>query len=178
MTLPGMLRAAAIALCAVALQGCAAAAVTFAGANVVSLMHSDKTAVDHTVSLVAEQDCSVLHTAERAAYCQPIPAHGPADEVAALAGRLYCYRTLGGVHCYDRPDYGASAETRVNYAHGVAPATGPDAAPASALAARPRERTVIAQASPVTGPSVAERSLGPAAAPLPPLPTAPGMGTY
>lgn len=181
-----MPRLVLIVLFALALQGCAAAAVTFAGANVVSLMQSDKTAVDHGVSLIVDQDCSVLYAAEQEAYCRPLPASGPADEVAALAERLYCYKTRGGVSCYDRPDFGASAETRINYAYGVTPAAGPGRRPAPDLAARPtlapagpKTATILpASAQSARRPSVVERSLGPAAAPLPPLRSTPGLGTY
>ena len=30
-----------------------------------------------------------------------------------MSQALYCYRTLGGVSCYDRPDYTASRQTRI-----------------------------------------------------------------
>jgi hypothetical protein len=30
-----------------------------------------------------------------------------------MSSALYCYRTLGGVSCYDRPDYTASSQTRI-----------------------------------------------------------------
>ncbi len=30
-----------------------------------------------------------------------------------MSQALYCYRTLGGVSCYDRPDYTASSQTRI-----------------------------------------------------------------
>lgn len=173
-----MFRLMLIALLGLALQGCAAAAVTFAGANVVSLMQSDKTAVDHTVSLIAEKDCSVLHAAEKEDYCQPIPVTGPADQVAALAGQVYCYRTLGGVQCYDRPDYGASAETRINYAYGLIPAGGDRHGAAPDLAARQGKPPASRSPQTASRPPVGERSLGPAARPLAPLRSAPGTGTY
>jgi hypothetical protein len=44
--------------------------------------------------------------------------------MASLSASLYCYRTLGGVSCYDRPDYMAS-QTRLNYAYGYLPSTAP-----------------------------------------------------
>ncbi len=77
-----------------------------------SFIHTDKTVVDHAVSLSTERDCSVLYLAKDENYCKPSVPIEP-DQVAYMSSALYCYRTLGGVSCYDRPDYTASSQTRI-----------------------------------------------------------------
>jgi len=58
-----------------------------------------------------------------------------------LSASLYCYRTLGGISCYDRPDYMAS-QTRLNYAHGYLPSAAPRGTIADApVAALPESGT-------------------------------------
>ena len=91
------------------------------GGSLVTLIHTDKTLTDHAASWITEKDCSVLHSAHNEPYCQDPPAMTPAEQLAVTSASLYCYRTLGGVSCYDRPDYTASTQTRVNYAYGYAP---------------------------------------------------------
>jgi len=92
------------------------------GASLVSLIYTDKTVGDQAASYAFKEDCSVLNLVDKKPYCQEIP---PADAqnraVATLAASYYCYRTLGGVSCYDRPDYMASNQTRLNYAFGNLP---------------------------------------------------------
>jgi hypothetical protein len=77
--------------------------VVMTGGSIISLIHTDKTLTDHEP------------------YCQDPPAMTPAEQLAITSASLYCYRTLGGVSCYDRPDYTASNQTRVNYAYGYTP---------------------------------------------------------
>lgn len=125
-----MTRIAFLLACLVALSACELGGA-FVAANVVSIVHTDKTLVDHALSRSKEQDCSLLHAADNEPYCQPAEPVGPREEVAAMAFTHYCYRTLGGVSCYDRPDYAASGQTRVDFAYGISPATA--AAPMAAL---------------------------------------------
>jgi hypothetical protein len=107
------------------LAGCdPATTATIAGASLVSLIYTDKTLSDHAASQAFDENCSVLHTVDRKPYCQEIPAEDQGQGMASLSASLYCYRTLGGVSCYDRPDYMAS-QTRLNYAHGYLPPTAP-----------------------------------------------------
>jgi len=99
-----------------------AGTAALAGAGLVSLAYTDKTLTDHAVSGALEEDCSVLHFDNNEPYCQERRPDGQdRDEMAALAASLYCYRTLGGVSCYDRPDYMASNQTRLNFAHDYLP---------------------------------------------------------
>ena len=110
----------------VALLGLSACSPTgtavLAGAGLVSLIYTDKTLTDHAMSQAFDEDCSVLHVEGNEPYCQKPPPEGDRkNRMASLAASLYCYRTLGGVSCYDRPDYMASNQTRVNFAHGYLP---------------------------------------------------------
>ncbi|RMD61145.1 MAG: hypothetical protein D6826_10675 [Alphaproteobacteria bacterium] len=118
-----------------ALSGCAPLLGTVAAANVASLMHTDKTLPDHAISNERELNCSILHTARNEAYCQPYPPD-PRARLAAMARELYCYRTLGMVNCYTRPDYNASL-SRLDYAYGYAPLPQPPLPPAPSGATDP-----------------------------------------
>jgi hypothetical protein len=82
------------------------------GASMATLIHTDKTVVDHAVGFSTDRDCSVLYLARDEDYCKPLEPVEP-SQVAYMSAALYCYRTLGGVSCYDRPDYTASSQTRI-----------------------------------------------------------------
>ncbi len=82
------------------------------GASVATFIHTDKTLIDHAVGLSTERDCSILYLARDQDYCKPQVPIEP-SQVAYMSQALYCYRTLGGVSCYDRPDYTASSQTRI-----------------------------------------------------------------
>ncbi len=86
--------------------------LVMAGASVATLIHTDKTVFDHAVGLSTDRDCSVLYLARNENYCKPSVPIEP-GQVAYMSSALYCYRTLGGVSCYDRPDYTASSQTRL-----------------------------------------------------------------
>jgi hypothetical protein len=81
------------------------------GASTATLIHTDKTVVDHAVGFSTDRDCSVLYLAQ-GNYCKPLEPIEP-GQIAYMSSALYCYRTLGGVSCYDRPDYTASSQTRI-----------------------------------------------------------------
>ena len=81
-------------------------------ASTATFIHTDKTVMDHAVGLSTDRDCSILYLARDQDYCKPqVPIE--AGQVAYMSQALYCYRTLGGVSCYDRPDYTASSQTRI-----------------------------------------------------------------
>jgi hypothetical protein len=77
-----------------------------------SFIHTDKTVVDHAVGFSTDRDCSILYMANDENYCKP-PVPIEPGQVAYMSQALYCYRTLGGATCYDRPDYTASSQTRI-----------------------------------------------------------------
>ncbi len=102
-------------------------------ASTATFIHTDKTVIDHAVGLSTDRDCSVLYMARDQDYCKPQVPIEP-GQVAYMSSALYCYRTLGGVSCYDRPDYTASSQTRIVFGDTmIAPlasaplASGPDA---------------------------------------------------
>lgn len=122
------------------------------GANLVSLIHTDKTLTDHAISFAMKEDCSVLHTSNNEPYCQDEEIPDVRAQIAAQGTRLYCYQTLGEVSCYDRPDYTASGQTRVDFAYdmGPAPRAAPDLAaiPSQAAAPPPAPLTLAPAAGP------------------------------
>jgi len=65
--------------------------------NVASVVATDKTVPDHVVSLVTGHDCSMVRYSAGGYYCvQPLPANAPVET------RLYCYRSIGNITCYDK----------------------------------------------------------------------------
>ncbi len=116
-----MARTAFLLICLIGLAGCEAMAVTFVGANMATLMHADKTIPDIVLSRQHGKNCSLLHAERNQPYCQSEPPD-PRESLAALAATRYCYRTLGGIDCYERPDFLASGHSRVHYAAGFLPA--------------------------------------------------------
>jgi hypothetical protein len=63
------------------------------GASVVS---TEKTLEDHAVSIYLGKNCSTVRVEQGLSYCVE-------DEVFPVPA-VYCYRTLGEVTCYDKPD--------------------------------------------------------------------------
>ena len=95
--------AAVVATC-VALGACDP--VTFTGAEAVSLMGSEKTLVDHAVSIGSGKDCSTVRKERGLTYC--------VEDMPQIRQNIFCYRDLGGVTCYDRPDPHASGKQQVD----------------------------------------------------------------
>jgi len=82
-----------IAIAAVAaLAGCTS--LGFAEGGVV--MATDKTVLDNAISLLSGKDCSTVRKEAGRTYCVE-------DEPNPTAA-VHCYRTLGDVTCYDRPN--------------------------------------------------------------------------
>jgi len=97
------------------ISGCDTTASDVAGTNlftgvewyialdVVSIINTDKTLVDHVVSLSTGRDCSTIRKIDGKSYCKKDPVPEPP---------LYCYRTLASVSCYRTPDpYNTGAQT-------------------------------------------------------------------
>jgi len=61
-----------------------------------SLMATDKTMLDNAISLLSGKDCSTVRKEAGRTYCVE-------DEPNPTAA-VHCYKTLGDVTCYDRPD--------------------------------------------------------------------------
>ncbi len=103
------------------LTGCGSdAGLALFAASTATFIHTDRTVYDHAVSYSTDRDCSILYLANDEAYCKPAePIEN--DQIAFMSSALYCYRTLGGVSCYDRPDYTASSQTRINFGNTLIP---------------------------------------------------------
>ncbi|MBT4485975.1 MAG: hypothetical protein HOK30_10415 [Rhodospirillaceae bacterium] len=89
----GWLRA--VLLVAVALNG--------AGCTAVAVKLVDE--VDSTVSKLVQSDCEIIRVIHGMNICR-------SDGSQAVMPAAYCYRTLGGVDCYDRADPGDRPITR------------------------------------------------------------------
>ncbi|WP_215907492.1 hypothetical protein [Thalassospira marina] len=63
--------------------------------DVVSIINTDKTIVDHIVSMSTGRDCSTVRSSMGEPYCKTDPIPEPP---------LYCYRSLAAVTCYATPD--------------------------------------------------------------------------
>lgn len=100
------------------LGGCATMAalppVAIAGTiEGVSLNQTGKTASDHLVSAITGDDCSVLRYTKGGKYCLTEAELARQD---ALLHRPYegsCYRTRGGVACYNEAEATHTSETGV-----------------------------------------------------------------
>lgn len=75
-----------------------AAARPLAIADVLSVVATKKTIIDHAASLTTGLDCSTVRSLNGGNYCEKPYVNQP----PALA-TLYCYRELSDVTCYDQP---------------------------------------------------------------------------
>ena len=69
----------------------------FAVADAAVVIGTDKTIADHIISVASGKDCSLVRVERGLRYCKE-------DEVVPHPN-VYCYRELGGVSCYDKPDH-------------------------------------------------------------------------
>ncbi|MCP4393261.1 MAG: hypothetical protein GY804_03185 [Alphaproteobacteria bacterium] len=72
--------------------------VAFAGLETVMLINTDKTLSDHLISSYTNKDCSSVRYSEGGEYCVDT-----VEIPSAMYEKLFCYRTIGEVSCYDRP---------------------------------------------------------------------------
>ena len=116
MAFPHRIRAkglAALVIAAPLAAGCtfADSALLMGGATLVSFIHTDKTISDHVIGAATDKDCSTMRmVTEGKPLCRDPteaqanaanPAQGSAQTAAAGTN---CYRELGRVSCYDRPN--------------------------------------------------------------------------
>jgi hypothetical protein len=74
-----------------------------AGTTIISLLETDKTVSDHIMSQMMNKDCSskrLLEGADR--MC--IDENESATKTVAQSTPTYCYRTLGNISCYTKPN--------------------------------------------------------------------------
>ncbi|MEO5336718.1 MAG: hypothetical protein H7841_07490 [Magnetospirillum sp. WYHS-4] len=65
-------------------------------AEVASVMVSKKTITDHVVSYMSGKNCTFMRSNQGLTYCE--------EDEKFPKPPVYCYKTLGQVTCYDRPD--------------------------------------------------------------------------
>jgi len=62
----------------------------------VVVVGTDKTIEDHILSMTSGKNCSVVRKEKDLYYCE--------EDEPKINQNLFCYKTLGSVTCYDRPD--------------------------------------------------------------------------
>ncbi len=72
-------------------------ALAVLGANMTSIIYTDKTLLDHSVGASIGQDCSLLNIEKKEPYCQEGVGHDGSFVM------LYCYPTLGRPECFVHP---------------------------------------------------------------------------
>ena len=93
-----MKRLLAIFIVCMLAAGCAG----IVGAEGVSIMATDKTVVDHVISLSSGKNCSTIRKDLGMTYCE--------EDEKIPQMNVFCYRTLGEITCYDRPVYDGKQE--------------------------------------------------------------------
>lgn len=82
------------------LSGCGGLAASgtpgLAQIDVLTVMGTDKTIVDHIVSASSGKNCSSVRLEKGEYYCE--------EDQPEVTHNIYCYKTLASVTCYDRAD--------------------------------------------------------------------------
>ncbi|MDD9876493.1 MAG: hypothetical protein OXR84_03525 [Magnetovibrio sp.] len=83
-----------------ALAGCGPVVATgipaVGQADILTVVGTDKTMVDHVISMSSGKDCSYVRVERGMHYCK--------EDEPKVNPEVYCYNTLGSVTCYNRPD--------------------------------------------------------------------------
>ena len=72
-------------------------ALAVLGADMTSIMYTDKTLLDHGAGASTGKDCSLLNAEKKEPYCREWA------EQDGSTVMLYCYPTLGRPECYVHP---------------------------------------------------------------------------
>ncbi len=78
------------------LSSCAALAPPIAAIEGVSAVTTGKPLSDHIVSYSSGKNCSSVRSNTGRSYCE--------EEELNPTPKVFCYRTIGSVSCYNRPD--------------------------------------------------------------------------
>ena len=107
-----------------ALSGCGALATGpgLAFLTLTTFVTTKKTPTDHATTWLTGQECSSLAMTKGEDYCQPMGDDVSdqadtalyADSGQYVGSSPFCYRTLGSVTCYSRPDPLASEYARLD----------------------------------------------------------------
>ena len=94
-----LLRPLALIVPILFLAGCAGSGFVPGAAQLegVSVVVTQKPFTDHIVSFFSGKNCSTIRREQGQTYCEE-------DELQPGAAKVYCYRAIGGVTCYYRPD--------------------------------------------------------------------------
>ena len=76
------------------------------------IIGTDKTIEDHIVSFTSGKNCSVVRKEKDLTYCE--------EDEPKINQNMFCYKTLGSVTCYDRPDSNLSRKQVDRNNHNVA----------------------------------------------------------
>jgi len=79
-------------------------AILMGGATLVSFIHTDRTVSDHVIGAITEKDCSTMRMVNEGTTLCRDPAVGETRAQGKTAADAHCYRELGRVSCYDRPN--------------------------------------------------------------------------
>jgi hypothetical protein len=89
-----------ILLWLVSLSGCGglmmAGVPGLAQIDLVTVMGTDKTVIDHVVSVSSGKNCSSIRLEQGDYYCE--------EDEPRINPNINCYKTLGRVTCYTKPD--------------------------------------------------------------------------
>ncbi len=77
-------------------SACAALVPPVAAIEGVSAVATGKPLSDHLMSYSSGKNCSSVRSSTGRSYCE--------EEELNPTPKVYCYRTLGSVSCYDRPN--------------------------------------------------------------------------
>ena len=67
---------------------------------------TDKTIEDHVISMTSGKNCSTIRSERGLTHC--------VEDEPRVNPNIYCYKTLGKVTCYDRPDPHKGRHQRVD----------------------------------------------------------------
>lgn len=109
-------------LLSLALAGCGPAVATgvpgLAQVDILTVMGTEKSLVDHAVSYSSGKDCSYVYVEKGNRYCK--------EDEPVIKPMVHCYRTLASATCYSAPDpYGNGEKELGNNDHNMATAKKP-----------------------------------------------------
>jgi hypothetical protein len=64
--------------------------------DVFTVMGTDKTLIDHAISISSGKNCSSVELEKGGYFCE--------EDEPKITHNMNCYKTLASVTCYDRPD--------------------------------------------------------------------------
>jgi hypothetical protein len=80
--------------------------------DMMTVVGTDKTILDHVVSYSSGKDCSYVNVEKGNEYCK--------EDERVIKPQVYCHNTLGSVTCYERPDpYGNGERVNGNNEHNM-----------------------------------------------------------